>query len=254
MEKEIGSVLGTKYWREQFSAWIRHISRRYQNYISRKEGRWLMYLVLALWTPFAILLIPLNFLLNSLTGYYRQKEFNETLTFIKYRDDKAKITEKIQNVLYYPRKRYIKKGKSIAFVCDAESIVWELYQRGFYAEMLPILEELNAIFCKDRYLPKYYTYRLLLVDSYCQCGKTNQAKTLLKEVVDDINTKQSIEYIDCDFSTLCKTVCAVKGIVNDPSFIAAICHSLAEIKELRHYEDNQYFNELLNAKEHYANV
>ena len=245
MEKEIGSVLGSKYWREQLSAWMHHINRRYKNYINKKEGRWLMYLVLALWAPFAILLIPLNFLLNSLTGYYRQKEFNETLTFIKYRDNRAKIAERIENVLDYPRKRYIKKGKSIAFVCDAESIVWELYQRGFYAEMLPILEELNALFCKDRYLPKYYTYRLLLVESYCQCGKPDQAKTILREIADEIKAKRRLEYIDCDFSTLCKTVCTVKESVDDSSFIDAISQSLVEIKELRHYEDNQYFIELL---------
>lgn len=246
MEREIGSVLGTKYWRGQIMSWMRHLNWKYKHYTSRKDGRWLMYFFLILWTPFAIIMIPFNFLLNSLTGYYKQKRFNDVLTIIKYRDDKSLIAKKIQEVLDKPRKKYVQKGKKIGFVCDAESIIRELYQRGFYAEMLPLLEELNALFCKDSYLPKYYTYRLLLVESYCQCGKTAQAKTLLKEVVDDINTKQPIEYIDCDFSTLCKTICAVQGIVNDPSFIAAICHSLAEIKELRHYENNQYSKELLH--------
>ena len=245
MEREIGSVLGTKYWRGQIMSWMRHLNWKYKHYTSRTDGRWLMYFFLILWTPFAIIMIPFNLLLNSLTGYYKQKRFNDALTIIKYRDDKSLIAEKIQEVLDKPRKKYVQKGKKIGFVCDAESIVWELYQRGFYAEMLPILEELNDLFCKDRYLPKYYTYRLLLVESYCQCEKPDQAKNILGEVVDEIKTKRPIEYIDCDFSTLCKTVCTVKESVDDSSFIDAISQSLVEIKELRHYEDNQYFIELL---------
>lgn len=245
MEKEIGSVLASKYWRGQFASWMRNLKWKYKHYTSRKDGRWLMYFLLIIWAPFAIIMIPFNFLLNSLTGYYKKKRFNDALTIIKYRDDKSLITEKIQEVLDKPRKRYIKTGKKGAFVYDAEPIVWVLYQRCFYAEMLPLLEELNTLFCKDRYLPEFNTYKLLLVESYCQCGKTDQAKTILGEVVDEIKTERPIEYIDNSFLKLCKTICSVKGIMNDPSFIAAICHSLEEIKELHHYEDNQYFNELL---------
>lgn len=245
MEKEIGSVLSSKYWREQVASLIRLWLWRYKNYINRKSGRWLMYLVLAIWAPFALLLMPLNFLLNILAGYYKQKRFNETLTIIKYRDNKGLISEKIQEVLDKPRKRYIQKGKIMPFVCDAEAIVWELYQRGFYAEMLPILEELDAIFCKDRHLPKCNKFRLLFVESCCQCGQLDRAKAVLGEIVDEIKSKLPIKIIDCEFSTLCKTVFAVKERVDDPSFIAEICHSLTEIKERCHYEDNQYFIKLL---------
>lgn len=246
MEKEIGSVLGTKYWRRQFASWMRYVNRTYKNYISKKNGRWLMYFLLILWMPFAILLIPFNFLLNSLTGYYKQKRFNEALTIIKYRDDRRLIAEKIQEVLDKPRKSYVQKGKKIAFVCNAEAIVRELYQRGFYAEMLPVLEELNAIFCKDRHLPKYYTNKLILAESYCKCGKVAQAREVIEEIVKEINDEGSMGHIDCDFSYLCKTVCIFKEYVDDESTLAHIYQLLKDIKGANHYEDNQYFNQLLN--------